>query len=725
MNPTLQDEPGKSAQHNSPPWLEVLLLVAGHYNLTFSPEDVRLAAAWQNSPHSDEQLYAIAKHLGLSIKIDEELKVQDLTQWRLPLLIQLQDGQLALIEGLRADDSLQVRLSGDHGLATVLPRAQLLEQCRRVIILRPVGNRADVRIDDYTKPHEKHWFKDIVLRDWKSYRYVIFASLIANLMGLAGVLFSMQTYDRVVPAGSMPTLYVLFIGVLLAGAIDFVIRNARSHVTDLLGKRADMRLSDKVFGHSIRLRNSARPRSTGTFISQIRELEQIRDLITSSTVTAMADLPFFLLFLAVFWLLVGPLVLVPLCALVLMVVPSLLSQGKLGRLANQALRESSLRNALLVEAIQGLEDVKALQAEQKFQLSWNHYNATTAAANLQLKALTHRLQYWSQSVQTLVFAVVIFFGAPMVMVGDLTTGSLVAASILGSRMMAPMAQLTQVIIRWQQAKTALAGLDKLMALPTDYPEHSHKVHRAHLYGDYVLDKAVFAYGPDRPALHVERMSIRAGERIAVLGRNGAGKSTLLQALVGGIDARSGSISLDGVVLNHLDPADVRRDVALLTQDSQLFHGTIRENLKLGAPLAADQEMLSALALTGAASFINKLPTGLDHLIMEGGIGLSGGQKQSLLLARLLLRQPNVLLLDEPTSSLDEGTERLFLENLGLWAQGKTLIIATHRPALLELVDRIVVVDEGKVVLDEPKDEAIRRLSRSAAVNPENGGDRHA
>lgn len=724
MSLNFEAAPQGAAQDVSPPWLEMLLLVARHYNLNFSPEDARLTAAWQNSAHGDDQLYAIAKHLGLSVKVDDELQDEDLTQWRMPLLVQLLDGQLALIQEVRVEGQLQVKLSGDHGLPTLLSREELVQKCRRVILLRPTGNRADVRVDAYIKPYDKNWFKDVILLDLKSYRYVMFASLLVNLLGLAGILFSMQTYDRVVPAGSMPTLYVLFIGVLIAAGFDFMMRNARSHVTDLLGKRADTRLSDKVFGHAIRLRNSARPRSTGTFISQVRELEQIRELITSSTITALADLPFFLLFLAVFWMLVGPLGLIPLFALVLMVGPGLLCQGKLGRLANEALRESSLRNALLVETIQGLDDVKALQAEQKFQLSWNHYNSTTASANLRLKALTHRLQYWSQSVQTLVFALVIFFGAPMVMAGELTTGALVAASILGSRMMAPMAMLTQVIIRWQQAKTALDGLDKLMQLPTDHPEHAHKVHRQHLYGDYELSQAKFAYGEDSPVLQVETLSVRAGERIAVLGRNGAGKSTLLQALVGGVDVRSGAVSLDGVRLNHLDPADLRRDVALLTQDARLFHGTIRENLQLGAPLAADQEMLTALALTGANVFVEKLPTGLDHLIMEGGLGLSGGQKQALLLARLLLRQPNVLLLDEPTSSLDEGTEQLFLEHLDAWAQGKTLLIATHRPALLALVNRIIVVDEGRIVLDEPKDRAISLLSR-ARTDSTPGADSNA
>ena len=552
-----------------------------------------------------------------------------------------------------------------------------------------------------------------MLRDLRPYSYVMLASLVTSVLGLAGVLFSMQVYDRVIPAESMPTLYVLFGGVVLALVFDLMMRLTRVRITDMLGKRADLRVSDLVFGHAIRLRNSVRPKSTGSFISQIKELEQVRDLITSSTATALADLPFFLLFLVIFWFIAGPLVAIPILAVVLMVVPGLMSQKKLARMANESMRESSLRSAMLVETIQGLDDIKSLQAEQRFQQQWNHYNASCADANLRLRMLTNSLVSWSNTVQGSVFAVVVVFGAPMVMASDMTTGSLVAASILSSRMMAPMAQLTHVLTRWQQAKVALQSLNQIMQLPVDHADGSKRVHLPVVRGDYVLNQAAFQYSSDSPApaLIVEDLKIQPGERIAVLGRNGAGKSTLLQALAGMLDLKEGSISLDGVALGHIDPADVRRDVGLLTQNSRLFHGTLRDNLILGAPHATDSEILNALALTGAAEFVSKFADGMDHLILEGGLGLSGGQRQALLLSRLFIRQPHIVLLDEPTASLDEASERNLIQNLSKWAGHRTLIIATHRMSVLSLVNRIIVVDNGRIVVDDSKDNAIARLSK--------------
>ncbi len=538
------------------------------------------------------------------------------------------------------------------------------------------------------------------------------ASLVANLLGLAGVLFSMQVYDRVIPAESLPTLYVLFGGVLLAVLFDFTLRIMRLRITDLLGKRADLRISDLVYGHALRLRNSVRPKSTGTFISQLRELEQVRDLITSSTATALADLPFFLLFLFIFYLIGGPLVAIPVVALIVMLLPGLLYQRKLARLANANMRESALRNAMLVESVQGLDDIKALQAEQRFQEQWNHYNATTADTALKLRSLTNGLVTWTQNVQTAVFAVVIVFGAPMVIAGDLTTGSLVAASMLASRMMAPMAQLNHVLTRWQQAKVALKGLNALMELPVDHPEGSKRVHLPAIHGDFQLKDATFRYSADGPAaLQVAELRIRPGEHIAVLGRNGAGKSTLLQALAGAMDLATGEVTLDGIAMAHIDPADLRRDVGLLPQHARLFHGTLRDNLVLGAGRASDQELLAALSLTGALDFVRRLPKGLDHLILEGGLGLSGGQRQSLLLSRLLLRQPHVLLLDEPTAALDDVTERRLLDDLMLWSQGRTLIMATHRLSVLQRVERIIVVDNGRLVIDAPREVALARLKQ--------------
>lgn len=693
-------------------WLEAILAVARHNRLDCSAQNVRIAAQWSKGTGVDEVLRQMARQAGLSLKV-VDFSPALLVQRRLPLVLQFDDGQIGVLQTLSDNDELGIVYSGDQGLQSRISRAELLLSARKALILRPVQAARDSRVDDYIKPYEKSWFRNIVLRDMRPYGHVMLASLAANILGLAGVLFSMQVYDRVIPAESMPTLYVLFGGVMLALFFDFVLRVMRVRITDLLGKRADMRVSDLVFGHAIRLRNSARPKSTGSFISQLRELEQLRELITSSTASALADLPFFLMFVVIYWFIAGPLVAVPLGAVLFLIIPGLLSQRKLARLANQSMRESSLRSAMLVETVQGLDDIKMLQAEQRFQQQWNHYNATAAEASLRSRTLTSGLVTWTQSVQGGVFAVVVVFGAPMVMAGDMTTGSLVAASILASRMMAPMSQITLVLTRWQQAKVALQGLHRIMQMPVDQAEGSKRVHLPLVRGDYEFKQAEFKYAEDAPmpALTVKHLKIAPGERIAVLGRNGAGKSTLLQAMAGMIDLSSGSLTLDGVGLSHIDPADVRRDVGLLAQNSRLFHGTLRENLMLGAPHASDQDLLEALALTGALEFISKFALGMDHMILEGGLGLSGGQRQALLLSRLIIRQPQIVLLDEPTAALDDASERKLIQSLGQWGAQRTLIIATHRMSVLSLVDRIIVVDNGAVIIDDTKDNAIARLSK--------------
>lgn len=692
------------------PWLEAVLTIARHYRLDVSPESIRIASQ-QPDARLEDVVRHMARQAGLSVKF-AGFDRRSLSRWRAPLVVQLRDGQVGVVESVGEDGELGIVFSGDQGLQSRIDPATLAGQAIRTVVLRPTQVLSDVRTDDYVKPFDEHWFRRIVLRDLRPYTQVMIASLVANLLGMAGVLFSMQVYDRVIPAESLPTLYVLFGGVLLAVVFDFVMRIMRLRITDLLGKRADLRVSDLVFGHALRLRNSARPRSTGSFISQLRELEQIRDLITSSTATALADLPFFLMFLLVFYLIGGALVAIPVVALVLMVLPGVLAQRKLARLANESMREAALRNAMLVEAIQGLDDIKALQAEQRFQQQWNHYNAASAESSLRLRNLTNSLVAWTQNVQSAVFAVVIVFGAPMVIAGDLTTGSLVAASILSSRMMAPMAQLTHVLTRWQQAKVALQGLNRIMQLPVDHPQGSQRVHLPAIRGEYQFRQASFRYSEEAaPALSNINLTIRPGEHIAILGRNGAGKSTLLQALAGGMDLGTGETTVDGIALAHLDPADLRRDVGLLAQHARLFHGTLRDNITLGAGQASDQEILAALSQTGALDFVRMLPKGMDHVILEGGQGLSGGQRQSLLLSRLLLRQPQVLLLDEPTASLDDITERRLLEQLAQFTQGRTLVVATHRVSLLQLVERIIVVDGGHIVIDDHRDAALARLKQ--------------
>lgn len=700
------------------PWIEAILTVAKHYRLEGSVENIRLTSHWQNQAPMSDVLRSMARQIGLTLSVIR-LTQNDLNVWRLPLVVQFKNGQIGVIDTLDNAGNVGITYSGDGGVKSAITEEELLEHVELALVLRPSHGVSDSRIDDYIKPHDKHWFRKIVLRDLRPYAHIFIASFVVNILALAGILFTRQVYDRVIPAESYHTLYVLFSGVVVAIIFGFILRNIRAKVTDLLGKRADLRISDRVFGHALRIKNNARPRSTGTFISQVRELDGVRELLTSTTVTAFADIPFFLFFCVIFWYLAGSLVWVPIGAVILMILPGFFVQGKLRQYANSAMRESSLRNAMLVEAIQGNEDIKTLQAEQRFQHQWNNYNAVSADVQLRLRSLVSKLTSWAQSIQTSAFAVIVLFGAPMVINGDLSTGSLIAASILGGRMIGPMAGLTQVLSRWQQAKVSLNGLDQLMELPVDNPEDEKRIHKPAIQGHYIINKAQFFYGEESkiPALTVANLTIQPGEKIAILGRNGAGKSTLLQVLSGLLEPQSGLVTLDGVSMGHIDPADVRRDIGLMSQNSRLFHGTIRENLMLGAPMATDEELLRALVLTGAAEFILKIPTGLDYVISEGGIGLSGGQKQSLLLSRLIVRNPSILLLDEPTASLDDVTEKQLIANLEEWAVGRTLVVATHKMSIVNMVDRIIVINNGRIVLDDSKDVALAKLSGKQPIKP--------
>lgn len=691
-------------------WLDALSFVAQHYRLPVSPQRAKLVAHADLSEEAGAKIQAVARHLGLELRFLVPQSVS-LSSWHVPFILQRKDGQIAVVTTISKDRIAAVRLEGKQALEQAIPLETLLEETAFVVLARPTKTVPDARVDAYIKPYKENWLRRIILRDPGSYSHVLIASLIANSLGMVGILFSMQVYDRVVPAQSFNTLYVLFSGVVLALIFDFMMRRTRMGIIDMLGKQSDLQMSDVVFGHALRVRNRARPTSTGSFIAQLRDIDQVRELLTSTTVAALADLPFFFLFLGIYWLLAGPLIYIPLTALALLILPGLFMQRRLRVHANAAMREASLRNAMLVETVQGIEDIKGLQAEDRFQQQWNHFNKVTGEAQIKLRSITNGLSVWTQNVQTGVYAVTVFVGAPMIIAGEITTGALVGASILGSRMLAPMGQLSQNTGRLQHARIAKKGLDQLMKMPVDHPETESRIHCPKIEGGFRLKQALYRYGDENspPVLLVKDLRIEPGEHIAVLGRNGAGKSTLLLALSGLLDASEGEVLLDDLSMPQIDPADVRRDIGLLTQNSRLFFGTLRENIIMGAPDATDAEIQRILIMVGADSFIRRLSKGLEHVVQEGGGGLSGGQKQAILLARLLIRDPSVILLDEPTSTMDETTERHFITQFAKWSAGRTVIIATHRMRVLELVQRLIVVENGQIALDDNKERGLQAL----------------
>ena len=700
---------------NYQPWLQAIITVAQHYRMQPAEEQIRLQLDWNKYTNIDDMLSIITRQVGLNVR-KADFSTDVLNPWRLPVVVEFNNGQVAVIEKVDNEGNASLQLSGDQGLSQTFNLHELQANASRVYIFRPETSIPDARVDEYIKPYEKSWFWDIVLKDWKRYTDIMVASMIANILALATIIFSMQVYDRVVPSQSIPTLWVLAGGVLIAAVFEFVLRIARVYLSDIIGKRADLKISDRVFGHALRIRNKDRARSTGSFISQIRELEGVRELVTSTTISAIADLPFFFLFLAIFWIIGGNIFWVMLLVVPLMIIPGFLVQKKLAQLATEGMRESAIRNAILVEAVQGIEDIKLLRAEARFQNQWNHMNEVSADVSMRQRKIVGWLNAWTQKIQGLTYAIVVLVGCFAVMKGDMTTGALVACSILSSRMLAPISQVTGVLGRWQQAKVAKNGLDELMQKPVDRPDRAQLIQRKVLSGDYDFKGVVFKYTEDdpRPTLVIPQLKIHAGEKVAILGRNGAGKSSLLQLLSGMQLPVQGKISLDGVDQSLLDPDDIRRDMALLNQNAHLFFGTIRENLTLGAPLASNDEIIRALQITNALEIMEQKKEGLDHLILEGGVGFSGGQKQALLLTRLLLRNPNIVLLDEPTASIDDVSEKVLIQHLKEWLGHRTLVVATHRPAVLQLVDRIIVVHEGKIIKDGPRDAILNPAQQANA-----------
>ncbi len=691
-------------------WVTAMARVASYYG---NPADVNFLAQqmrWFEQLSGLRQLERLSGLLGLQSNVMPLKKVR----WRnelLPVLLELESGSVAVLEHLSDDGLVSYWLSDGGDVVREAQLQELLARSQGRVIMVGVANRGrDSRIDEFIRPYRKHWF-------WQNFRgaerkiaEISLASVLGNVLALGGILFSMQVYDRVIPAQSYATLWVLFFGVLLAAFMEYIIRLTRTQISDLMGKKIDLNVSSMLFVRAMAIKNEARPKSTGSFISQLREIDQVRELLTSTTVSAAADMPFVLLFLAIMAFIGGPLVVIP-----LIVIPGLLIQFPLAKLAKEGMREGALRNAILVETIEGIEDIKALQAEPYFQRQWEQTHEVSAAVGMKQRLWGARLTGWASTVSQLTYAGMLVFGTYLVLAGEITTGTLVASSLLSSRTIAPLMQLTMVFSRWQHAKSAMAGLNELLKKPLDRPEEGELAHCPILNGHYQLRNLQYTYDEEKgqSVVTIGALDIKPGEKVAILGKVGAGKSTLLKLLAGQASATQGKVVIDGVDIKRIEPADLRRQLGFLSQDSRLFFGSLRQNLMLGHPHATEQEMIQALRISGAIAMVQQDAACLDRIINEGGQGLSGGQRQMVLLSRMILRNPQVVLMDEPTASMDEQLEDYVISQMHTWLDGRMLVLVTHRPALLKLVDRIIVMDNGRVAADGPRDHILSAMANKS------------
>ena len=545
------------------------------------------------------------------------------------------------------------------------------------------------------------------------------ASAFIGVLALATSLFSMQVYDRVIPTRSEYTLVILSLGVFLSIMIELAMKYARSHIMDYVIVGLDNRLSREIFNRLLQLRVDQIPASVGSLAAQMRGYEQVRGFYTASTLFTLIDLPLALLFLIVIMLVASPWVaVVPFVFGGVALLIGFSIRKKIMYQAKEGAALSNLKTGLLVEAVEGIETIKAGSGGWKFLSRWIGVNSKTIDSDLKMRSASESVGYLSATIQQISYAGLVVAGALVVMQGHMTMGALIASSILSGRILAPIMAIPGLLVQHAHAQAALEGLEKLYQLKVDHHGIDQPLVPSVINGHYALTDVKFAYADNPPAFVAPKLEIQPQERIVVLGPIGAGKSTLLRLLSGLYHPQEGRVMLDGLDLAHVHRQVVSQHVGYLQQDHRLFHGTLRENLLIGLPDPGDDALLNVMKRTGMDRFVASHPKGLARPIMEGGKGLSGGQKQLVAFTRLILCSPAVMLLDEPTATMDDEQERRCLGVLAQEAQaGKTMVIVTHKSSLLPLATRIMVVVGNSIVLDGPRDVVLQKLQQSNAQPP--------
>jgi ATP-binding cassette subfamily C protein LapB len=534
-----------------------------------------------------------------------------------------------------------------------------------------------------------------------------------NIFALVSPLFVMNVYDKVVPNLAFESLWVLAIGASIAYIFDLILKQLRGYLIDVAGKKIDIEVSSKLFAKVIGMPLEKRSPSVGGMAKQIGEFDNVREFLSSATISAVVDLPFALLFMFCIWLVAGDLVMFPLIASVLIIGFTLLNQSKLKRAIEETNKFSSLRHGHLIECLSTLESIKANGAEGVVQNAWQQMIGHTSTWLLKSKIITNSvLNFASFIVQISVVAVVVL-GVYRVSENLISMGGIIAAVMLTGRAISPIAKLAGLMTRSNQTLSALKQLDLLMAQEGEFEDKAHLVSRTKLNGNINAENMSFKYpNADNPSLQPMSIKIKQGERIAIVGHNGSGKTTLAKLLLGLYQPTKGSIQFDGLNYQQIHPGDLRKNIGYLPQDIVLFHGTIRDNILFGTRQVTEYQLIRAVQLSGVSIFTDHNSQGLDQQVGESGNALSRGQRQSIVLARAILNSPQILLLDEPTASLDARAEKQFIKSIHATAKDRTMLLITHKMDLLKLVDRILVLDKGKLIIDGPKDEVLAQLKGS-------------
>ena len=636
--------------------------------------------------------------------------LEDIPLEVLPAILLTTDGKALVLSGL--DTALNLAFL-TNPVTQEQTQADLKElqtiYSGKVFYLRPM-QQFDSRTPKIHQEKGAHWFWDVLRSSSKIYRDVLLASFLINLFVLAQPLFVMNVYDRVVPNNAVETLWALAIGVLIVYVFDLALKLLRAYLVELAAKRTDVVLSAQLFEKVLNLQMSVRPSSAGAFASRIHDFDMLRNFVTSSTILTLIDLPFVIIFMIFIFYLGGWLVAVPIVIFPLAIYLGLRAQKKLRPTIENVMRGSAKKNATLIESLVGIETIKTLGAEGQVQRSWEQSVGYVSQWGLQSRLISNTALQSVQFLQQVAMVAIVVVGVYLIADQNLTLGGLIASVILNGRALAPLSQIASLLVSYDHAEGTLKSLNEVMALPVEREADKRYLHRPVLEGNIRLKQVTFSY-PDQPRPAIENVdfTIKAGEKVGVIGRIGSGKSTLAKLMIRLYDVNEGAVLVDGFDVKQLDPADLRTNVGYVAQDAKLYFGTVRENITFGVQGVSDAEVVEAARKAGILELINSHPLGFEMPVGERGENLSGGQRSAISMARTFLRQPKVLLMDEPTSAMDQGTEESLCRQIKSEFADSTLFLITHKMSMLALVDRLMVVDRGTIVADGPKDQVLAAL----------------
>ncbi len=693
------------------PLLECLVFLTAHYGRAKSAQALVSGLAYGEESMRPNLFCEAAERIDIKSKIVKQDKLSKISSSVLPVVLVLKDNQACVLLKMHEGEHTAVIWSPE----TKSERSIALTDLKQSYSGFTIYVHPKPEFIDPEAPHledkNRHWFWGPLLDCKSIYARAAIAAILVNLFGLTSPIFIMNIYNRVIPNNAIETGWVLGIGALIIFVFDFIMRNLRSYFIDLAGRRVDVIAGRKIYDQLLNMRLENRPTSSGSFANMLRDFDSVRDFITSATLVAVIDLPFTFLYLFVIYLLGGPVAFILAALVMLVFAVGALLQFPLKALVRKSTKSAEAKHGLLIESIHGLETIKAVGADGRMRERYGRYiaeNSKYAQGSRFVSGLGINFSSWVQQSASIF---VILMGMYLVKDGTMSVGALIACVLLGGRAIAPIGQAANLMSRYHSARTALTTLNGIMNTPVERPASKQFLHRPDIKGKITCRKVSFSYPhTNRKVLDGASFIINQGERVGIIGRIGSGKSTTARLMMGLYEPTEGSILLDDTEYAQIDPADIRRNMAYIAQDVVLFNGTVRDNLTASVPHASEEQILEAAKAAGVHDFISQHPQGYDAQVGERGEGLSGGQRQCVALARAMLLKPNIYICDEPTNAMDIQAEMAFTKHIEEQINGKTLVLITHRQHLLTLVDRLILMDQGRVVLDGPRDEVIEKIA---------------